>query len=171
MPDRKIFRILPNLLSTVRLLIAPCLFFCPPEWRIGLFGIAVATDFLDGHLARRWNVVSSFGTIVDPIGDKALAIALVGLFWPQGIIRVPELIAFFSREIALLLFGLYCLASTAQYERRPFWSGKIASTIQALIAAFWCYGRPAPALLFVAMALCGIAGLFELISSCKKRFA
>lgn len=157
------YRLIPNLLSTTRLLIAPCLFACPPQWRIVLLLIAVITDFLDGRLARRWNVVSSFGTIIDPIGDKALALACIGIFWPEGIIQMPELIAFFSRDIALLLFGIYCLFSTAQRPNSPFWSGKIASTIQAIIAAFWCFNSPAPGILSIAMAMCGISGLFELV--------
>lgn len=169
MPDRDVLRLIPNLLSAARLIIIPCLFICPPGMRIALLALAVATDFFDGLLARRWHAVSSFGMIIDPIADKALAISFVCLFWPQGLIRISELIAFFSREIALLLFGVYCLASTAQYRKHPFWSGKVASTVQAVIAAFWCYGKPAPALLFVVMALCGIAGLAELISTSRTQ--
>lgn len=38
----------------------------------GLFIVAAATDALDGHLARRWNVVSLFGRVVDPFADKIL---------------------------------------------------------------------------------------------------
>lgn len=163
------YRLIPNLLSTTRLLVAPCLFVCPPQWRIVLLLIAVVTDFLDGRLARRWNVVSSFGTIIDPIGDKALALAFVGVFWHEGIIQVAELIAFFARDIAILLFAIYCLFSTAQRPNSPFWSGKVASTIQAIIGAFWCFNSPAPSVLFIAMALCGIGGLIELVY--KSRFS
>jgi CDP-diacylglycerol--glycerol-3-phosphate 3-phosphatidyltransferase len=39
-----------------------------------LFAIAAATDFLDGYLARKWNVVSAFGRIMDPFADKLLII-------------------------------------------------------------------------------------------------
>ncbi len=43
---------------------------------------AAGTDFVDGELARRMNLVTSFGKIVDPIADKALTgTALVGLSW------------------------------------------------------------------------------------------
>lgn len=38
----------------------------------GLFVVAAITDALDGHLARRWNVVSLFGRVVDPFADKIL---------------------------------------------------------------------------------------------------
>lgn len=157
------YRLIPNLLSTIRLVLAPCLFVCPPQWRIVLLLSASVTDFLDGFLARRWNVVSSFGTFIDPIGDKALALAFVGIFWPDGIIRVPELISFFSRDIALVLFGIYCLFTTAQRRNAPFLSGKVASTIQAIIAAFWCLNSPVPVVLFILIGLCGVIGLIELV--------
>jgi CDP-diacylglycerol--glycerol-3-phosphate 3-phosphatidyltransferase len=157
------YHLIPNLLSTARLILAPCLFVCPPQWRIFLLLTAVVTDFFDGFLARRWKVVSSFGTFVDPIGDKALALAFVGVIWPEGIIRAPDLVAFFSREIALFLFAGYCLFTTARRSNTPFWSGKVATTIQAIIGVFWCFGTPAPVVLFILMALCGCIGLFELI--------
>lgn len=47
-----------------------------------LFMLAAATDALDGHLARRWNVISRFGRVMDPFADKLLIlgsfIALAG---------------------------------------------------------------------------------------------
>jgi CDP-diacylglycerol---glycerol-3-phosphate 3-phosphatidyltransferase len=159
------YRLIPNLLSTIRLVLAPCLFICPSQWRILLLLIAVVSDFLDGFLARRWNVISPFGTFVDPIGDKALALAFVGVFWSEGFIRVPELIAFFSRDIALFLFAGYCLVTTARHKNTPFWSGKVASTIQAIIGVFWCFNGPAPEVLFILMALCGLIGLVELCTN------
>jgi CDP-diacylglycerol--glycerol-3-phosphate 3-phosphatidyltransferase len=41
---------------------------------VGLFIIAAATDALDGHLARKWGVVSDFGRIMDPFCDKVLVL-------------------------------------------------------------------------------------------------
>jgi CDP-diacylglycerol--glycerol-3-phosphate 3-phosphatidyltransferase len=47
-----------------------------------VFVFAAGTDFVDGELARRMNLVTSFGKIVDPIADKALTgTALLGLSW------------------------------------------------------------------------------------------
>ena len=51
-------------------------------WAAVVFVFAAGTDFVDGELARRMNLVTSFGKIVDPIADKALTgTALVGLSW------------------------------------------------------------------------------------------
>jgi CDP-diacylglycerol--glycerol-3-phosphate 3-phosphatidyltransferase len=49
----------------------------------GLFVVAACTDALDGFLARRWNVVSTFGRVMDPVADKVLVIgALILLAGP-----------------------------------------------------------------------------------------
>jgi CDP-diacylglycerol--glycerol-3-phosphate 3-phosphatidyltransferase len=43
-------------------------------WAAALFIVAAATDALDGHLARRWNVISTFGRVMDPVADKVLVL-------------------------------------------------------------------------------------------------
>ncbi|HET9161515.1 MAG TPA: CDP-diacylglycerol--glycerol-3-phosphate 3-phosphatidyltransferase [Caulobacteraceae bacterium] len=66
------------------------------------FVIAAVTDFFDGYLARRWNVVSTFGAIMDPIADKVLVGgAILGLLavGTRGILIPSFLIVF--REFAV----------------------------------------------------------------------
>ena len=47
-------------------------FLARPSIVITLFALAMLTDFLDGFLARRWDLVSDFGRMIDPIADKLL---------------------------------------------------------------------------------------------------
>ncbi|MFO0828458.1 MAG: CDP-diacylglycerol--glycerol-3-phosphate 3-phosphatidyltransferase [Phycisphaerales bacterium] len=97
-------RTLPNSLTLARLVIAAAFFATlsltlrmgPHVDRalwgnlaIGLFVVAASTDFLDGYLARRWQVVSDFGRIMDPFVDKVLVLgAFVFLASPR--FAVPE---------------------------------------------------------------------------------
>ncbi|MGH3782700.1 MAG: CDP-diacylglycerol--glycerol-3-phosphate 3-phosphatidyltransferase [Pseudonocardiaceae bacterium] len=100
---------LANLLTMSRMVLVPVFVLAlftlggsDPAWRITaavIFGVASLTDRLDGDLARRRGLITKFGTIADPIADKALIVAaLVGLsllgelsWWITGLIAVREL--------------------------------------------------------------------------------
>ncbi|MGH3565315.1 MAG: CDP-diacylglycerol--glycerol-3-phosphate 3-phosphatidyltransferase [Pseudonocardia sp.] len=98
-----------NVLTGVRLLLVPVFLAAllvedglSVAWRLvafGVFALAAFTDRLDGDLARRFMLVTTFGTIADPIADKALTgSALVGLsvlglvpWWLTVVIMVREI--------------------------------------------------------------------------------
>ncbi len=67
---------LPNLLTFSRLLAAPFVGYCVLHdhhaWALGLFAYAGITDLLDGWIARRWNLGTVVGTVIDPMADKTL---------------------------------------------------------------------------------------------------
>ena len=73
---------IPNILTLMRLLAAPgvaimFLYFARPyaDWfALILFVVAATTDWLDGYLARAWKQESKFGTMLDPIADKAMVV-------------------------------------------------------------------------------------------------
>ncbi len=69
----------PNILSALRILLAPLFFFLYLQdaviWAalgMAVFIFAAITDYLDGYYARRYNVSSSLGTFLDPLADKIL---------------------------------------------------------------------------------------------------
>ncbi len=75
---------IPNAITLLRILIAAAFFAVLGGYRfpdqgilwgniaIVLFALAATTDFIDGYLARKWNVVSMFGRLMDPFCDKVL---------------------------------------------------------------------------------------------------
>ncbi len=101
---------LANLVTMSRIVLVPVFVLAlftrggtDPEWRVTaavIFGVASLTDRLDGDLARRRGLITKFGTIADPIADKALiGAALLGLsllgelpWWITVLIAVREIV-------------------------------------------------------------------------------
>ena len=148
---------IPNILTLSRLLITPLLIYLGlANHIITLIIVAIfitLTDFLDGYLARKWQVTSAFGAKADMIADKFLAITLlillimkINLFFYililEIIIAIVNIYIFIkSKYINSLLIGkikTWCLFTTilAGFMSILFPWLKIFTTILALITIF-----------------------------------
>lgn len=75
-------RQIPNILSTIRIILAPIflILYVQDEvvWRalsVGIFAVAVVTDFFDGYIARMYGAETDYGVFLDPLADKFLTFA------------------------------------------------------------------------------------------------
>ena len=89
---------LPNKLTVLRIIMIPlftAIFYItavPYNFVLSavIFAIAAFTDFLDGHIARKYNMVTDFGKFLDPIADKVLvSTALIIMLLPLGVEILP----------------------------------------------------------------------------------
>lgn len=131
---------LPNALTLLRIILVPVflylLFMDSPAarwWALVVFMLASLTDFFDGEIARRWNIITDFGKIADPIADKALTLgAFVVLsieephlmpWWATILIATRELGITWWRGV-LLKKGIVVPAN---------WGGKVKTTLQLFV--------------------------------------
>lgn len=133
-----------NIITVVRILLAPLFVWLVlldggehGLWRFiaaGLFIAAIATDGLDGALARKRNLVTNSGIILDPIADKILiggaliALALVAEL-PWWVV-----IVILARESGITLFRLMVLSDRVIPASR---GGKLKTVLQAVTLSSW----------------------------------
>src|SRR6187402_2465491 len=75
-----------------------------------LFLAATLTDYLDGVIARKWNLITDFGKLMDPLADKVLTASVFICLIPFGALPAWVVIIIISREF--LITGLRLLASS-----------------------------------------------------------
>ena len=125
---------LPNLVSFVRILMAPVLFYLAftqqPNWFIGVLLFAEFTDVLDGFLARTLNQITKMGSHLDSWGDFVIytTIAICAwILWPDILQR--EILYFI---IIVLCFTLPALIGFIKFHRFTSyhtWSVKLAVVV------------------------------------------
>ncbi len=152
---------LPNKLTIARVIAVPVFIAAYlMEWYIAAFVIFVAasfTDYLDGHLARKWNLVSNFGKIMDPLADKVLVYSALCLMIPE---YVPSwmMIVILAREFTVS--GMRTVAASEGIVIAAGMSGKIKTVLQMIAV---CLLLLVPA--FPGIALRGWAALAFLWAS------
>ena len=99
-----------------------------------LFLLASFTDHLDGHLARKWKVESTFGKVFDSLFDKILVLSLFMLLIPYGIVPSFIFVALLVREIFVDGLKNYLLSKGAPISAR--FSGKAKMCFQIAMIIF-----------------------------------
>lgn len=120
----------PNLISAIRIAMIPVFWvlIVDPDttaWGIVLFGVVVATDWVDGTIARRTGQVSELGKVLDPVADRAaIAAGLVALV-VRGAFPLWATVLILARDVAVLIAGAVLASKGLRIDVR--WIGKVAT--------------------------------------------
>ena len=104
----------PNLLSLVRLLLIPVIIWLYVGEKnnnaaINVIIISGVTDIIDGFIARRFNVVSDLGKMLDPFADKLTQGAIIICLISKYSLMIPFVILFAVKEVLMGVMGLVVL--------------------------------------------------------------
>ena len=148
---------LPNKLTILRVLMIPffVLFMlmditgAADKWiAVAIFIVASLTDFLDGYIARKYNLVSNFGKFMDPLADKLLVSAAMICRVEMGRLPAWVVILIISREFIISGFRL------------------IASDNGIVIAAsYWGKFKTVFQMAMIIVLICNLGGVFVVIEN------
>ena len=189
---------LPNKLTLTRILLVPVFMifasltglngiadgsFQPMYYLIAgiVFAAASFTDFLDGHLARKWNMVTDFGKFADPLADKLLTTVAFIYMMRDGVCSPVVLCIILAREFAVS--GLRMVAAGAKDGKviaANMW-GKVKTVLQMLSIIFYFFGMSIASMsatgaeqgvrqilvISISMALCWLVAAVTAISGIK----
>ena len=138
---------LPNKLTLLRILLVPVfvVFMCLPdkwEWAryvaLGVFVLASVTDFLDGYISRKNNMVTKFGKIMDPLADKMLVASGFILIAAAGIIPAWMAVVIVVRDF--FVTGIRNFGADKKQDLAAGLSGKVKTVFQLLAIVFALVG-------------------------------
>ena len=178
---------LPNKLTLTRIILVPVFMVFVSLTQIGtedfnptwylvagiVFAAASFTDFLDGHLARKWNMVTDFGKFADPLADKLLTTVAFIYMLRDGVCSPVVLCIILAREFAVS--GLRMVAAGAKDGKviaANMW-GKVKTVLQMITIILYFFmaalGGPTDIGMtsFVAQVLCWLVAIATAVSGIK----
>lgn len=163
-----------NKLTLLRIILIPIFFILlmiqTQAYQIAaavVFAVAAFTDFLDGHIARTKNQVTTFGKFVDPVADKLLITAAIIGF--VEVIDLPSWIAFVIIAREFTVTGLRLVAVSQGRVIAAGNSGKIKTVVQIVVVLFCLFFGQGPLLWNIPLStwLMGIAAVVTVYSGAE----
>lgn len=100
---------------------------------LSMFVLASVTDWADGYIARKYDLVTPFGTLMDPIADKCLTLTAFFVFACQGLLPLWAVILIACREILVTMSRIQALTKGQVIAAEK--SGKIKTVVQMTVIA------------------------------------
>jgi CDP-diacylglycerol---glycerol-3-phosphate 3-phosphatidyltransferase len=133
-------------------------------WATVVFVVAMATDQVDGWLARRRNQTSALGSLLDPIADKVLVLATLVMLIEQGVAPAWMVAAIVAREFLVSGLRLAAIQRDVVMGARDLgklktWAQAVAASVAGFAAAGAWSDEVAWWALLVAVVLTWVSGL------------
>jgi cardiolipin synthase len=124
---------IPNILTILRFLLVPVFanFLCREKYleSVVVFVLAGVTDLLDGYIARKYNMITDWGKVADPLADKLMQLTAVFILSViKGFIPVGLMLIILIKE-ALMVIGGAFLYKKMDFVVSANWYGKLATTL------------------------------------------
>lgn len=125
---------IPNILTAIRLLLVPVfivVFFSniPHAILISIiiFLFAGLTDVLDGYIARKYNMITKWGSVLDPLADKLMSLTVLLSLTIKGVIPIWVLVIIGIKEVLMIIGGAILFNKGTFVPARIY--GKVATLI------------------------------------------
>ena len=159
---------IPNILSCFRILLIPFIIwvYCAREHYLLASGIVLLSgisDTVDGFIARRFNMVTDIGKVLDPVADKLTQAAMIFclIFRFRGMLYL--LIMLIAKELIQGLMGLWVLRSTGNIYSAK-WYGKLCTWVLYIVMMIhMLFPDIDPTLSGMLMLACAAAMLLSLV--------
>lgn len=106
-------RYVPNMITSIRFLLVPiyiAIFYSSMEnsllYATLIFALAGITDVIDGHIARKYELITKLGIVLDPLADKLMQLTVLITFTTKGYIPLWAIIIIGLKEILMIIGGL-----------------------------------------------------------------
>ncbi len=105
---------IPNILTTIRFFLVPLfvyVFFSSIENNVliatYIFLLAGVTDVLDGYIARKYDLITKYGTVLDPLADKLMLVTVLLCFTIKRYIPIWIIMVVGLKEIVMIIGGIF----------------------------------------------------------------
>lgn len=132
---------IPNLLTIVRFFLIPVIVGCLNEGNYILafvfLTISGLTDVLDGFIARKYNFITNFGKLIDPLADKATQISVLTVLTIQNVIPLWILVIVLLKEFVMIAGASFLYGKELVVSSK--WYGKLSTVLfyVAIVSSFF----------------------------------
>lgn len=131
----------PNILTLLRMALIPVFWVLFMQghrwWALAVYVTASLTDLIDGYIARKFNLITDFGKLMDPLADKLMVISMMMAWVIVGVLPVVPLVILFVKETIMVIGSAVMLKKQiVVYSAK---AGKYAQfvTVAALVLCYF----------------------------------